>query len=106
MALRDERNASRQGGVGSMSKSIITHSTERIRTEIPREQLIVGQHEALDMFAFLRMYSPAFIAEQARNTARMPRCVNHSDRPMATYETDLALCADCYVALVRARMEA
>lgn len=89
-----------------MSSDIIQHSTERILTEVPREQLIEAQYDALDMFIFLRRHSPAFIAEQARNAARMPRCVNHPDRPMATYEADLALCADCYVAVVAARQAA
>ena len=88
-----------------MIDPIIQHSTDRIRFDIPREQLIDAQHEALDMLVFLRRNDPDFIAEQARNEARMPRCANHPDRTMATYEADLALCADCYVALVKVRKD-
>jgi hypothetical protein len=87
-----------------MIDPIIQHSTQRILTEAPREQLIAAQHDALDMFVFLRRHYPAFVAEQARNEARMPRCVNHKDRVAPVYEGEkIPLCAECYVALVRAR---
>jgi hypothetical protein len=82
----------------------LPHITDRIRLDIPREQLIVGQHDALDVFMFFRRNSPEFHAEQARNRAKMPRCVTHKDRVAPVYEgKKTPLCADCYVALVKAR---
>jgi hypothetical protein len=89
-----------------MIDQIIPHITERIRTEIPRKQLITAQHDALDMFVFLRRHYPAFVTEQARNMARMPRCVSHADRTAPVYvDKKKPLCAECFVALVDARKE-
>lgn len=73
---------------------------------LSREDKIAGQHEALDMFVCLRRHYPAFTAEQARNRAKMPRCVNHPDKAMATYQDGVALCADCYVAWIETQREA
>ena len=42
---------------------------------------------------------------QQHQADMMPRCQNHSERPMATYEGGAALCDDCYVAVVEARTE-
>lgn len=89
-----------------MADQSLPHITDRIRTEIPREQLITAQHEALDMFVSLRRHYPAFAAEQALNEARMPRCVTHEDRVAPVYQDKTKpLCAECYVALVEARIE-
>jgi hypothetical protein len=42
---------------------------------------------------------------QEHQANMMPRCANHSDRPMSTFQNKTPLCADCYVAWIKSNAQ-
>ena len=41
--------------------------------DLTREQRIAGQHDALDLFMFLRWHDPDFVREERRNREQIKR---------------------------------
>jgi hypothetical protein len=71
-------------------------------------EILPQQREELERLNTLAKAGAILWSEvQEYQASIVPLCANHTDqpRPMSAYQNKTPLCADCYVALVKARKQ-